>query len=155
MDESEVIVVYLSVFSDGRGDEEQHIDHCLDSQQDFDTVSISSERNDFTQSHSVSDRNAHKQTSISVEHREVAETISKSCRKRNDTFAAAKTRELAGSESMTCTCTCDTKTKKKKSQDRRLGTPYMEGMHFPYLACFHHSSCNCTACYPSSPDCAC
>ena len=92
--------------SDCVSNEKQGIEHGLDSQRDFDTVSISSERNDFTQSYSASDKNANKQISIAVERREIAESISKRSHKHSNTSTAAQPGELVENVSLSA----DTKT---------------------------------------------
>jgi hypothetical protein len=62
----------------------------LDSQRDLDTVSISSEKNDFTQSYSASDKNANKQVSISVERREIAESMSRNSHRHDNASKSAE-----------------------------------------------------------------
>ena len=54
--------------------QDSDVERNLDSQQDIDTVSISSEKTSFTQSYSASDKNANKHSSISTECREMVES---------------------------------------------------------------------------------
>ena len=99
--------------------EERGIEYCLDSQRDFDTVSISSEKNDFTQSYSAADRNANKQVTISVERREIAESMSKSSRRRNNTSAADEPKDLVRSVSADAKTSNKVKTKGWKERTWR------------------------------------
>jgi Na+/H+ antiporter NhaD/arsenite permease-like protein len=92
----------ITLNSDCITDEERGIEYCLDSQRDLDTVSISSEKNDFTQSYSASDKNANKKVSISVERRDIAESMSmRNSRRRDNTSpAAAEPKDLVRSVSI-------------------------------------------------------